>query len=225
MLGQGAAHELQPVAASGALPRQAAQAPLQVSPRTELALVLGDDGEIVHRISFYGAPPQTEIETQVRRKVESVLGPKAGAAFSLQDDHGADVVLSHTLPDGLRLRVVPREPASHAAAAAGFKRKRDVVDSTPATTPPVEPHVGMLGGGGAAARPLGESSRARPMLPEPSVEQKAVIDAVVEGKCTAVTSVAGSGKTTLMLQIARALPVGRHARIVTYNRVRPLMIV
>ena len=30
-----------------------------------------------------------------------------------------------------------------------------------------------------------------------------------------------SGKTTLMLQIARALPVGRHARIVTYNRVRP----
>eukprot|EP01048_Picozoa_sp_COSAG05_P024777 COSAG05_NODE_5990_length_1044_cov_1.514286_1_plen_174_part_10 len=172
---------------------QAGHAPQQVpSCRTELALVLGDNGGTVQRIAFYGAPPQAEIETQVRRKVESALGPQVSAAFSLQDDQGADVVLSHTLPDGLRLRVVPHDPhgpASAAAAAAaepragvGSKRKRDAVDDTPATTPPVEPpRVGA-----AAGRPSGEPSRARPTLPDPSDEQKAVIDAVIEGKCTAV---------------------------------------
>lgn len=218
---QGAGHDLQPAAAGGAPLVQPDQPPQQVPPRrTELALVLGDDPDAgtVHRVSFYGAPPQAEIETLVKRKVESALGPQA--AFSLQDDQGADVVLSHTLPDGLRLHVVHEPPAAAAGpaqASVGSKRKRDAVDDTPATTPPVEPR----GGGAAAARPLGEPSRARQPLPDPSGEQKAVIDAVIAGKCTSVASVAGSGKTTLMLQIARALPVGRHARIVTYNRVRP----
>lgn len=187
--------------------------------RAELTLVLDDDAGTALRIAWFGAASQEEIETLVRRKVDSTFG--SSVTFSLQDEHGADVVLSHTLPDGLRLRVV-RHEANAAAAAAGAggvggKRKRDVAHDTPATTPPVEPR------GGAAARLLGEPNRARSALPDPSEEQQAVISVVKEGKCAAVASVAGSGKTTLMLQIARELPVGRHALIVTYNRVRSLL--
>jgi hypothetical protein len=58
-------------------------------------------------------------------------------------------------------------------------------------------------------------------LPVPSTEQRVVLDAVASGGCAAVTSVAGSGKTTLMLQIAADLQrrqPGRQALIVTYNR-------
>jgi hypothetical protein len=58
-------------------------------------------------------------------------------------------------------------------------------------------------------------------LPAPSAEQRAVMDAVAGGHCATVCSVAGSGKTTLMLQVAQELrqrEPGRRAQILTYNR-------
>lgn len=55
-------------------------------------------------------------------------------------------------------------------------------------------------------------------LPPPSDEQKAVIDAVLSGYCVTLPSVAGSGKTTCMLQVANALPLDRTVTIITYNR-------
>lgn len=55
-------------------------------------------------------------------------------------------------------------------------------------------------------------------LPPPSEEQQAVIDAVLSGHCVSLPSVAGSGKTTCMLQIATALPPNRTVIIITYNR-------
>ena len=54
-------------------------------------------------------------------------------------------------------------------------------------------------------------------LPVPSAEQRAVIEAVRQGDCVAVSSVAGSGKTTCMLQVAMELP-GKRVLIVAYNR-------
>ena len=55
-------------------------------------------------------------------------------------------------------------------------------------------------------------------LPSPSEEQRAVIDAVNSGFCVTIPSVAGSGKTTCMLQIIASLPPHRRAIIVSYNR-------
>jgi hypothetical protein len=54
-------------------------------------------------------------------------------------------------------------------------------------------------------------------LPHPSHEQQEVIKAVRMGHCVAVSSVAGSGKTTCMLQVATSLP-DRYVTIVAYNR-------
>ena len=56
------------------------------------------------------------------------------------------------------------------------------------------------------------------LLPSPSTEQQSVIDAILSGNCVAIPSVAGSGKTTTMLQIASNLPTNRRVIIVTYNR-------
>eukprot|EP01052_Picozoa_sp_SAG31_P012721 SAG31_NODE_749_length_12378_cov_8.688818_6_plen_982_part_00 len=61
------------------------------------------------------------------------------------------------------------------------------------------------------------SAHARTLLPTPSEEQREVIEAVRTGHCVAVSSVAGSGKTTCMLQVAANLPE-RHVTIVSYNR-------
>jgi hypothetical protein len=55
-------------------------------------------------------------------------------------------------------------------------------------------------------------------LPPPSKEQKSAIDAISSGHCVTIPSVAGSGKTTCMLQIAASLPKGKKVTIVTYNR-------
>lgn len=55
-------------------------------------------------------------------------------------------------------------------------------------------------------------------IPSPSTEQKSAIDAVKAGKCLSILAVAGSGKTTTMLQIASSLPSHRRVTIVTYNR-------
>ncbi len=56
------------------------------------------------------------------------------------------------------------------------------------------------------------------MLPTPSDEQQEAIDAIKAGKCLTIPAVAGSGKTTTMLQIASHLPPHRRVTIVTYNR-------
>jgi Karyopherin (importin) beta len=55
-------------------------------------------------------------------------------------------------------------------------------------------------------------------LPSPSSEQQSAIDAIQAGKCLSILAVAGSGKTTTMLQIASSLPSHRRVTIVTYNR-------
>ena len=55
-------------------------------------------------------------------------------------------------------------------------------------------------------------------LPPPSAEQRAAIDAILDGHCLTIPSVAGSGKTTCMLLAASQLPCDRTATIVTYNR-------
>jgi superfamily II DNA or RNA helicase len=55
-------------------------------------------------------------------------------------------------------------------------------------------------------------------LPPPSKEQKSAIDAISSGHCVTISSVAGSGKTTCILQIAASLPEGKKVTIVTYNR-------
>lgn len=56
------------------------------------------------------------------------------------------------------------------------------------------------------------------LLPLPSAEQQHAIDAIKSGKCLTIPAVAGSGKTTTMLQIASKLPPHRRVTIVTYNR-------
>lgn len=55
-------------------------------------------------------------------------------------------------------------------------------------------------------------------LPLPSTEQQNAINAIRAGKCLSILAVAGSGKTTTMLQIASSLPFHRRVTIVTYNR-------
>lgn len=56
------------------------------------------------------------------------------------------------------------------------------------------------------------------VLPEPSPEQKDIIQAVGEDRCVTIRACAGSGKTTCMLQVAASLPEWRQALIITYNR-------
>lgn len=53
-------------------------------------------------------------------------------------------------------------------------------------------------------------------LPTPSSEQQAIIDAAQEGYNVVVDSVPGSGKTTTILSVCRAL-VGVHVLVLTYN--------
>jgi len=55
-------------------------------------------------------------------------------------------------------------------------------------------------------------------IPPPSTEQQSAIEAVQAGKCLSILAVAGSGKTTTMLQIASSLPCHRRVTIITYNR-------
>jgi superfamily II DNA or RNA helicase len=43
-------------------------------------------------------------------------------------------------------------------------------------------------------------------LPTPSAEQDLVIKAIKQGRNARVTAVAGSGKTTTILQVAKAFP-------------------
>ena len=56
------------------------------------------------------------------------------------------------------------------------------------------------------------------VLPEPSSEQKEIIQAIGQGQCVSIQACAGSGKTTCMLQVTASLPKTRNALIVTYNR-------
>ena len=56
------------------------------------------------------------------------------------------------------------------------------------------------------------------ILPPPSEEQMAVIHAINDGFCVSVSAVAGSGKTTCMLQVVSSISPYRNSVIVTYNR-------
>uniref|UniRef100_A0A7S4QXW9 DNA helicase n=1 Tax=Ditylum brightwellii TaxID=49249 RepID=A0A7S4QXW9_9STRA len=92
-------------------------------------------------------------------------------------------------------------------ASSNFLHESPHVDDADATTARINTNNGII------ASPPPQS-----ILPTPSTEQRAVINAVLEGNCVTIPSVAGSGKTTCMLQIAAALPLHRHAIIITYNR-------
>lgn len=90
-----------------------------------------------------------------------------------------------------------------------------------AVSPPSRPHPAATSTTPASGGKRQKTGRDWRDLPDPSAEQQAVLDAVASGRCVTVCSVAGSGKTTLMLQIAQALQQrepGRQAQIVTYNR-------
>ena len=72
-------------------------------------------------------------------------------------------------------------------------------------------------GGQADNREEADHRAAALELPTPCDEQQAVVDALKNGHCVAVPSVAGSGKTTTMLQAASQL-CDRKVTIITYNR-------
>ena len=92
------------------------------------------------------------------------------------------------------------------AAVAG--QQYEVVDLT--SPAPAKRRCERMSPEGVGTAPLAA-------LPAPSAEQQAVIDALFEGNCVSVPSVAGSGKTTCMLQVALQMP-DRDLTILTYNR-------
>jgi hypothetical protein len=58
----------------------------------------------------------------------------------------------------------------------------------------------------------------REVLPDPSLEQREIMEAIHANHCVTVRACAGSGKTTCMLQVAASLPPSRRVLIITYNR-------
>eukprot|EP01051_Picozoa_sp_SAG22_P004720 SAG22_NODE_261_length_13373_cov_17.745472_2_plen_276_part_00 len=162
--------------------------------------------------------------TQLPQSLAQLAELHATAALTAAEFAEAKAtVLCEPVPPPLQ----PARPAAAARLSGGGAALLSPPSSVPALPAGPAGAAGPSSGGGTPAskrQRAADAGAARPgqhRLPAPSAEQQLVLDEVGRGHCVAVCSVAGSGKTTLMLQIAKDLqrrqPV-RRARIVTYNR-------